>query len=68
MGQTYPLADFLVRARAATQIASDRVAAKYGFACSQALDQLARIEAEASRFSGQPQAAVAVIGFEEVSA
>ncbi len=46
-GQTYPLAEFLERARAGLNEASDRVAAKYGFACSSAMDQLARIEAEA---------------------
>ena len=47
-GSIYPLADFLERARAGLNEASERVAAKYGFACSSALDQLARIEATAA--------------------
>lgn len=50
-GQIYPLAEFLERARAGLNEASDRVAAKYGFACSSAMDQLAQIEASAQ---GQP--------------
>lgn len=49
-GQSYPLADFVARARAGLTQASDRVQAKYGFACSSAMDQLARIEATARRF------------------
>ncbi|TRL37569.1 MSMEG_0570 family nitrogen starvation response protein [Rhizobium straminoryzae] len=43
-GETYPLAEFLERARAGLNEASERVAAKYGFACSAAMDQLALIE------------------------
>lgn len=50
-GQSYPLAEFVSRARAGLTAASDRVAAKYGFACSSAMDQLARIEATARRHS-----------------
>ncbi|WP_149139709.1 MSMEG_0570 family nitrogen starvation response protein [Gemmobacter caeruleus] len=50
-GQSYPLDDFLARVRAGLIEASDRVAAKYGFACSSAMDQLARIEANARRYS-----------------
>lgn len=46
-GQTYPIAEFLERADAGLNEASERVAAKYGFACSSAMDQLARIEAAA---------------------
>ena len=40
-GQSYPLADFLARSRTALVIASDRVKARYGHACSLALGQLA---------------------------
>lgn len=47
-GASYPLPEFLARARTALTEASDRVAAKYGFACSAAMDQLARIEARAA--------------------
>ncbi|AZL61433.1 MSMEG_0570 family nitrogen starvation response protein (plasmid) [Tabrizicola piscis] len=50
-GQSYPLDDFVARARAGLIEASDRVAAKYGFACSSAMDQLARIETKARRYT-----------------
>jgi uncharacterized repeat protein (TIGR04042 family) len=48
-GESYPLEDFVARARAGLIAASDRVALRYGFACSSAMDQLARIEAAAHR-------------------
>jgi len=64
-GETYPVADFLARSRTALMIASDRVQAKYGAACSRALGQLARIEAKGARFSDIPGARVAVAAFEE---
>jgi putative flavoprotein involved in K+ transport len=48
VGQHYPLRDFLERARRALELASERVRARYGFACSSALDQLARLEATAA--------------------
>jgi uncharacterized repeat protein (TIGR04042 family) len=51
VGQSYPLNDFLTRVREALNIASERVRAKYGFACSQALDQLAEIEHIATGFA-----------------
>lgn len=46
-GRAYPLGDFVARARAGLTAASDRVAAKYGFACVNAMDQLSRIESTA---------------------
>lgn len=49
-GADYRLADFLAKVREALSMASERVRAKYGFACSQAMDQLAEIEAMAARF------------------
>ncbi len=61
----YPLDDFLSRAREALGIASERVRAKYGFACSMAMDQLAQIEAEAAAFAHRPEAAVQVLAFDE---
>ncbi|HEX6705843.1 MAG TPA: MSMEG_0570 family nitrogen starvation response protein [Albitalea sp.] len=64
-GRAYALADFLQRVREATQIASDRVAAKFGFACSRAADQLAEIESRAARFAEQPLARVEILRFEE---
>jgi uncharacterized repeat protein (TIGR04042 family) len=62
-GRSYPLPDFLQRSRDALHIASERVRAKYGFACSMALDQLAEIETVAARFDGGGD--VAVTRFEE---
>jgi uncharacterized repeat protein (TIGR04042 family) len=62
-GAAYALADFLPRIRQATQIASDRVEAKFGFACSRANDQLADIERRAQGF--EPGAAVLMLAFED---
>lgn len=64
-GESYALADFLARARTALNLASERVRAKYGYACSSALDQLAQIEASARRYRAQPGAMVKVIEFTE---
>ena len=64
-GACYSLPDFLQRIRQATQIASDRVMAKFGFACSRAGDELAGIEQQASRFAEQPGASVQVVEFQE---
>jgi uncharacterized repeat protein (TIGR04042 family) len=58
-GESYPVPDFLRRSRQALQIASQRVQAKYGRACSLALGQLARIEATAAQFEGQEDVRVA---------
>lgn len=57
-GQTYPLPDFLHRARIAMERASNRVERKYGFACSSAMDQLDRIERRVAEFEGQQDAQV----------
>ena len=64
-GSSYALPDFMRRTREALGIASERVRAKYGFACSMALDQLAQIEAAAAPFEAWLGAAVAVTAFEE---
>lgn len=61
-GESYALADFLNRSRAALTIASERVRARYGHACSLALGQLARIETAAGGFT--PDAFVIVETFE----
>lgn len=50
-GESYPLDDFLLRARTALNAASERVRQRYGHACSLALGQLARIEARAAAFA-----------------
>lgn len=55
-GRSYPLDDFLKRMREALEIASLRVAAKYGFRCSRADGQLAEIERIAARFVAMPPA------------
>lgn len=62
-GGSYPLPEFLHRSREALNIASERVRAKYGFACSMAIGQLAAIEQAAERFPAE--ARVEVTAFEE---
>ncbi|CAN7350317.1 MSMEG_0570 family nitrogen starvation response protein [Bosea sp. LjRoot9] len=64
-GSSYPLQQFVSLSRTALTIASERVQARYGHPCSQALAQLARIEATAQRFSAAPDASVAVDAFED---
>jgi len=61
-GESYALDEFVAKTRAALTIASERVREKYGFRCSSALDQLARIEAAAQRQA--PGGRVAVERFE----
>ena len=46
----YDLDDFVTRSRTALNIASDRVAAKYGFPCNKAMGQLAEIEANSAKY------------------
>lgn len=60
-GEHYALDDFVERSRAALRIASERVREKYGYACSAAMDELARIERDALRFAKVPDAAVTVL-------
>jgi uncharacterized repeat protein (TIGR04042 family) len=64
-GASYPLSDFLARCRTALDIASERVKEKYGWRCSRAAAQLARIETAAKSFVGLPDARVSVDAFEE---
>jgi len=65
VGEAYPVEAFVASAREALTIASDRVAARYGFPCSRALGQLARIETAAAAFQAEPDAHVFVQSFEE---
>jgi uncharacterized repeat protein (TIGR04042 family) len=58
-GEAYAVSDFVARSREALTIASDRVKAKYGHACSLALAQLTEIERLAGRFADEPAAKVA---------
>lgn len=53
-GLSYPVPDFLQRARIALERASNRVERKHGFACSSAMAQLDRIEAKVATFIEQP--------------
>ena len=62
VGRTYPLPDFVERSRTMLHIGSERVRAKFGFACSAALDQLGLIEARAAVFA--PEQQVTVTAFE----
>ena len=62
-GTRYPLPEFMREVRMALNTASDRVRAKFGFACSMAMDQLAQIETIAAHF--EPHTEVEVLAFEE---
>ena len=62
-GRRYPMPEFLREVRVALQTGSERVRAKYGFACTMALDQLAQIEATAARFASDHD--VEVLRFED---
>ena len=59
-GTAYPLAHFVDRSRQALGIASERVRAKYGFACTRAAGQLAEIESTAASYLSVPGAMVTV--------
>jgi uncharacterized repeat protein (TIGR04042 family) len=65
VGESYSVQEFLRRSRVALTTASDRVREKYGFACSRAMGQLARLEAAAGHFDDTGEARVAVISFHE---
>ncbi len=62
LGRSYALAEFVRRSRTMLSIGSERVRAKYGYACSAAMDQLREIEARAADFA--PDAQVTVTSFE----
>ncbi|OPG09112.1 hypothetical protein B1R27_07645 [Streptomyces sp. GKU 895] len=59
-GGQYGLLDFVERSRAALGIAGERVKAKYGFFCTGASDQLARIERTAAGYATVSDAKVTV--------
>ena len=63
VGRAYAVGDFLARSRTMLSIGSERVRAKYGFACSAAMDQLAEIEARAA--DCVEAGFVTVVSFEE---
>lgn len=64
-GTSYPLPQFMTQVREALNIASERVRAKFGFACSSAMDQLDQLEQIAQRFETVPSALVQVVAFHE---
>jgi uncharacterized repeat protein (TIGR04042 family) len=69
VGASYDVPDFLQRTEAALTIASERVRAKYGFACSSALDQLARLQgAVAALPVSERQGQVRVLSFDKHAA
>lgn len=62
VGTRYPLPDFLQRTHTALHVASERVRAKYGFACSMAMDQWSAIETTAAQ--QPPTGQVLVLAFD----
>ena len=62
VGGTYVVHDFMERTRAMLHVASERVRAKFGYACSSALDQLATLEARAANCD--PLGEVSVVRFD----
>ena len=65
-GAHYPVAEFVRRSGEALAIASDRVQAKYGMACSRALGQRAEIERRAAQFANDGDM-VEIVAFERVA-
>lgn len=63
-GEAYTVTEFLAKSKESLTIASDRVQAKYGFACSRALGQIKKIERVAEQYADSPENTVTVIGFE----
>jgi uncharacterized repeat protein (TIGR04042 family) len=62
VGGSYPLPELLHRIDTALNIASERVRMKYGYACSQALDQLAALKDMSSHYA--PDSRVVVLSFD----
>lgn len=59
-GQTFPVPELVARMRLALEAASERVRARYGFACTGAAEQLAAIEHAASRYGADAGPATVV--------
>lgn len=62
VGRIYPLPDFMERSRTMLNIGSERVRAKYGYACSAAMDQLQELEARAAAYA--PEQQITITAFE----
>jgi uncharacterized repeat protein (TIGR04042 family) len=63
-GVAYSLDDFLARARTALKAANERVRARFGMGCAQAVNQLLAIETSAAAFADTPDATVRIEGFD----
>lgn len=50
-GEALTIAEFIDRSRSGLGAASERVRQRYGFVCSSAMDQLAQIESNCSKFA-----------------
>jgi uncharacterized repeat protein (TIGR04042 family) len=61
-GGQYALADFVERSRTALGIAGERVQEKFGFFCTGASGQLARIERTAAAYAAVSDAKAATVG------
>jgi uncharacterized repeat protein (TIGR04042 family) len=55
VGETLTVHEFVQRSRVAFAAASERVRARYGFACTAAAGQLAEIEAQSSLYAGDAE-------------
>lgn len=65
-GQAYAVPEFLERASAALEGASERVRERYGFACSSALEQLRELRESSAELTADERArAVTVVEFEK---
>lgn len=58
VGRSYALPDFMERSRTMLNIGSERVRAKFGYACSAALDQLQELEDRATGVAPDQQITV----------
>lgn len=59
--QSYEVEEFVQHARRALNEASERVQKKYGYYCSSAIDQLAKIEHKAQRFASDADSKVEIL-------
>jgi uncharacterized repeat protein (TIGR04042 family) len=58
VGRAYALLDFMERSRTMLNIGSERVRAKFGYACSAAMDQLKELEERAATVAPEQQITV----------
>ena len=65
-GEEYELTEFVDLSRTALNIASDRVKAAYGFACSKALGQIQQIESKASKYKELEDPKVRFVDFVDI--